>query len=203
MNALAAAPLVLASASRARALLLRQAGLEVIADPAAIDEARIKASCQAEARGPAACAVMLAEAKATRVAERHAGTLVIGADQLLVCGAEWFDKPSDRAAARRQLQRLAGQRHELVTAATVCRDRAVLWRHVERPALTMRRFDERFLDAYLAAAGDSVLGAVGAYELEGLGVQLFERIEGDYFSILGLPLLPLLGFLRQAGAVAA
>lgn len=203
MNALAAAPLVLASASRARALLLRQAGLEVIADPAAIDEARIKASCQAEARDPADCASMLAEAKATRVAERHAGTLVIGADQLLVCGAEWFDKPSDRAAARRQLQRLAGQRHELVTAATVCRDRAVLWRHVERPALTMRRFDERFLDAYLAAAGDSVLGAVGAYELEGLGVQLFERIEGDYFSILGLPLLPLLGFLRQAGAVAA
>jgi septum formation protein len=203
MSALAAAPLVLASASRARALLLRQAGLEVITDPAGIDEAKIKASCQAAARDPADCATMLAEAKAARVAERHAGKLVIGADQLLVCGAAWFDKPGDHAGARRQLQCLAGKRHELVTAATVCRDRTVLWRHVERPALTMRRFDERFLDAYLAAAGDGVLGAVGAYELEGLGVQLFERIEGDYFSILGLPLLPLLGFLRQAGAVTA
>lgn len=201
MSVLAAAPVILASSSRARSRLLRQAGLAVTVDPAGIDEAAVKEACRAEGRDAAACALALAEAKAARVASRHAGMLVIGADQLLVCGEEWFDKPGDREAARRQLSRLSGRRHELVTAVAVCRDGLVLWRRVERPALVMRAFGKRFLDAYLAAAGDAVLAAVGAYEMEGLGVQLFDSVEGDYFSILGLPLLPLLAFLRSAGAV--
>ena len=203
MTRLAAAPLVLASASRARAALLEQAGLTVARDAAALDEAAVKLRSRREGQDAAGCATRLAEEKALRVAERHPAALVIGGDQLLVLGDQWFDKPADRAAARSQLLRLRGARHELVTAAVVCRDGVVLWRHVERPALLMRTFSESFLDAYLAAAGDRILAAVGAYEIEGLGAQLFERVEGDYFSVLGLPLLPLLGFLRSAGALAA
>ena len=199
----AVAPLVLASASRARAVLLEQAGLMVTRDAAALDEAAVKARCRRAGQDAAGCATRLAEEKALCVAERHPGALVIGGDQLLVMGEHWFDKPADRAAARSQLLSLRGTRHELVTAAVVCRDGVVLWRHVERPALRMRAFSESFLDAYLAASGDGILAAVGAYEIEGLGAQLFERIEGDYCSILGLPLLPLLGFLRGAGALAA
>ena len=195
--------LVLASASRIRALLLERAGLAVSRDPAGIDEAEIKSSFRDAGRDVAGCAMALAEAKAAHVAPRHPGALVLGADQLLVCGDDWLDKPADLAAARGQLQRLRGQRHELVTAVALRRDDRVVWRRIERPALLMRDFSDAFLEAYLAAAGDSVLGAVGAYQLEASGIQLFARIEGDYFSILGLPLLPLLDFLRGAGALAA
>jgi septum formation protein len=200
----AAAPrLVLASASAARLALLRGAGLAVEAQPAHIDEAEIKAAAQADGASPDETALLLAELKAARIARREPDALVIAADQLLVCGDDWFDKPPTLDAARDQLRALRGRTHMLVTAVVCQRGEARIWHHVARPSLAMRDFSDGFLDAYLAAEGDALTASVGAYRLEGMGVQLFERIEGDYFSILGLPLLPLLGFLRQHGALTA
>jgi septum formation protein len=196
MSFLAARPVVLASASAARAALLLQAGLDVMRDPANIDEAEVKASFRRERLGAAGCAGALAEAKASSVSSRHRGAVVIGADQLLVCGERWFDKPSSLAQAREQLLVLRGREHELVTAVCVLRDGAMAWHFVDRPRLVMRSFSDAFLEAYLAATGGDLLSSVGAYRLEGPGAQLFARIDGDYFSILGLPLLPLLDFLR-------
>jgi septum formation protein len=181
--------------------LLARAGIVVQRDPAGIDEAEVKRSFRREGLDAASCAQALAAAKATRITQRHEGALVIGADQLLDCAGTWLDKPRDSADARAQLVALRGKQHELATAVVVARNGAVLWQHVERPRLTMRRFSDRFLDDYLSAEGDDALAVVGAYRLEGLGVQLFARIEGDYFSILGLPLLPLLDFLRGHGVV--
>jgi septum formation protein len=195
-----AAP-VLASASPIRAELLRRAGVDIVVDTAAIDEAEIKAAFRGERREAAECATALAEAKAARVARRHPGALVVGADQMLVCDGHWFDKPADVLEARAHLLALRGRRHELVSAVCVVRGTTRLWHFVDRPALTMRSFSDSFLDDYLAAAGDAVLGSVGAYRLEGEGIQLFSRIEGDYFAILGLPLLPLLEFLRGHGVI--
>ncbi len=195
-------PLVLASASSARAELLRRAGLSFAVMPAAIDEAEIKATFRAERLAVAECANALAEAKALRVARRHLDSLVIGADQLLVCEGAWFDKPADRAAARAQLQSLRGKSHELLSAVCIVRGSERLWHFVGRSTLTMRPFSDEFLEDYLAVAGDDILGAVGAYRLEAIGIQLFSRIEGEYFAILGLPLLPLLDFLRGHGVVA-
>jgi septum formation protein len=203
MSSVAAGPpLILASSSPVRAELLRNAGLAFRVEPAAIDEGEIKAAFHAERRAAADCANALAEAKAMRVARRHSGSLVIGADQLLICEGSWFDKPGDRAAARAQLLALRGKRHELVSAVCVVRDGETLWHFVDRSALTMRNFSDEFLEDYLNAAGADILGSVGAYHLEGLGVQLFARIEGGHFAILGLPLLPLLDFLRDHGVVA-
>jgi septum formation protein len=195
--------LVLASSSAARARMLAAAGIDALIDAASVDEARSKAECRASGRAAGDCVLLLAEAKARDVAARHPGALVLGADQMLEYDGLWFDKPHDMSEARAQLQALNGQRHELVTAAVVIRDGAVVWRAVERSVLTMRRFSEAFLDRYLLAMGNRVLATVGGYELEGLGAQLMARIEGDYFAILGLPLLPLLGFLRDQGALAA
>ncbi len=169
--------------------------------PAAIDEAEIKATFRAERLAAAECANALAEAKALRVARRHPGSLVIGADQMLVCEGAWLDKPGDHTAARMQLQALRGKSHELLSAVCVVRGGERLWHYVDRSTLTMRAFSDDFLEGYLAAAGVDILGAVGAYRLEGLGVQLFSRIEGGYFAILGLPLLPLLDFLRGHGVI--
>ena len=200
----AAAPrLVLASASAARLALLRGAGLAVEAQPAHIDEAEIKAAAQADGASPDEAALLLAELKAARIARREPDALVVAADQLLVCGDDWFDKPPTLDAARDQLRALRGRTHMLVTAVLCQRGEARIWHHVARPSLAMRDFSDGFLDAYLAAEGDALTASVGAYRLEGMGVQLFERIEGDYFSILGLPLLPLLGFLRQHRALTA
>jgi len=201
MPRLAAHPVVLASASTARAALLAAAGLDLCADPAGIDEDALKSRLRAEGAEAGQATLALAEAKALRVAARREGTLAIGADQMLVLGRRWFDKPKSVAEAREHLLALRGRRHELVTAVCVARADAVLWRHVERPSLVMREFSEAFLDAYLATLGDDVLTTVGAYRLEGPGVQLMARIEGDYFSILGLPLLALLDFLRSHGVV--
>lgn len=195
--------LVLASASAARAKLLAEAGIEVLVDPASIDEAPIKAEARRNHRDASECAQLLAETKAMSIAPRHPGGLILGADQMLECDAQWFDKPADIDDARHQLQALNGRQHALVSAVTVVRDGKVLWRAVDRSLLTMRHFSEVFLEHYLSVMGKRVLATVGGYELEGLGAQLMTRIEGDYFAILGLPLLPLLEFLRREGVVAS
>lgn len=192
---------VLASASRTRAAMLEQAGVPVIGQPAAVDEDEVKRSCRAEGLPVEAVAEALAELKAMRVTRRHPGALVIGADQMLECEGDWFDKPVDRAAARDQLLRLRGRTHRLVSCAVVVRDGERLWHQVQSARLTVRPFTEAFLDDYLDRAGDRVLGSVGAYQIEGLGAQLFSRVEGDWFTILGMPLLPLLGFLRTHGVL--
>jgi len=196
-------PVVLASASAIRATLLRQAGIPVEIAPAHIDESALKHAMRAERASAADCAAALAALKAQRVSSRHAGALVIGADQMLECDDVWFDKPADRAQAAATLRALRGKTHELLAAVTVMRDGAQLWQHVGHARLTMRSFSDDFVEAYLDALGAAALQSVGAYQLEGLGVQLFSHIDGDHFTILGLPLLPLLDFLRQHGVVPA
>lgn len=191
--------LILASASTARAALLEAAGVGFTIEPASIDEAAVKREHRAAGRDAAVCAMALAEAKARAIAKRHPEALVLGADQILVAGGDWFDKPGDRGAAMTQLRRLRGRDHVLATAACVFRADTRLWHAVATPKLTMRRFGEAFLADYIAAEGEAALGSVGAYRVEGRGVQLFARIEGDHYAILGLPLLELLEFLRGRG----
>lgn len=193
--------LVLASQSAARAAVLQAAGLRFEQRPARVDEAAVKAAMRGEGADAADCALMLAGLKAARI--RADDALVIGSDQLLVCEDAWFDKPPDLPAARSQLQRLRGRPHELVTAVTCYCEGREVWRHLARPKLSMRRFSDTFLDAYLAEERDAVLSSVGCYRLEGLGMQLFDAIEGEHAAILGLPLLALLGFLRQHGVLTA
>jgi septum formation protein len=164
-----------------------------------VDETAIKGTCAARAMTPDETALVLANAKAAAVVAP--GALVIGADQLLVLDGVSFDKPEDMADARQHLMNLRGKTHRLHTAVVFMRDGETLWHHVARPALTMRSFSESFLDDYLASEGEAILACVGAYRLEGAGIHLFERIEGDYSAILGLPLLPLLGSLRALGIV--
>jgi len=201
MSAEGAPALWLASASPARADLLRAAGVAVTIEPARIDEDEVKAAMRAEQAPAEAVAEALAETKAMRVSRRHLGALVVGADQMLVLGERWFDKPRDADEARGHLQALRGRQHTLVSAVCVVRDGQRLWHHLAYARLWMRPFSDGFLDAYLRQAGDDMLQSVGAYRLEGVGVQLFERIEGDFSTILGLPLLPLLDFLREHGVV--
>jgi septum formation protein len=193
---------VLASSSRTRAALLEQAGIKVTRDPARIDETEVKAFNRRKGAEAGVCAMALAEAKALTVAARHPKMLVIGADQILNCNGTWLDKPRGKADARQQLTMLRGQSHELATAVCVARDTNVMWHDLQRPRLTMRNFGDTFLDAYVEGLSRDDLDAVGAYRLEGPGVQLFERIVGDYFAILGLPLVPLLQFLRGQGELA-
>ena len=192
--------LVLASGSTARAALLQAAGLRFAVQPAAVDEATVKASCRAEGLDAGDAALTLAELKAARV--RDPDALVIGADQILVCEGQWFDKPADAAAARTQLQALRGRTHVLETAMVCQRGGRTVWHHLASPRLVMRVVSDAVLEAYLAAEGNALLSCVGAYRLEGLGVHLFDRVEGEHAAILGLPLLPLLGFLRQHGVLA-
>jgi septum formation protein len=196
----AATPLVLASGSAVRRTLLEAAGIPVEARPARIDERAIEASAPSD--DPFAVAALLAREKALRVATELPGRLVVGADQTLTLGNRRFDKPADRAAARAQLQALAGRVHELHSAVAVARGRDVVFEHVGVARLTVRPLSDDFLDRYLDAAGAAVTASVGAYQVEALGVQLFERIDGDHFTILGLPLLPLLAYLRAEGSLA-
>jgi septum formation protein len=182
--------------------MLEGAGLAFEVEIPRVDEAAAKASLRAEGLKPREQADALAELKALSVSRRRPG-FVIGADQMLAIEGETLDKPNDAGEARQHLLRLRGRTHELITAAVVAREGAVVWRHIETPKLKMRGFSDAFLEDYLAQAGDEVLRSVGAYQLEGLGAQLFERVEGDYFSVLGLPLLPLLAFLREHGITRA
>ncbi len=194
---------VLASRSAARARLLAAAGVDAEILPADIDEAALREALAAAQVATEDAAVALAEMKARRVAPSIPGeAIVLGCDQLLDSDGEWLDKPADRAAAARQLRRLRGKTHVLATAVVAFRGGARVWHHVATPRLRLRAFSDAFLDAYLERAGPEVLGSVGAYQLEGLGAQLLASVEGDHFAVQGLPLLPVLGFLREQGVLA-
>jgi septum formation protein len=194
------APLILASQSKSRQVLLKAAGVPFDAIAADIDERGIQAGFGL--KDPAAIAALLAKSKALHVAAGNAGRAVVGADQTLALNDRLFNKPAGRAQAASQLRELAGKTHELHSAIAVVRDEKILFEHVSVARMTMRPMNEKAIERYLDAAGDAVTSSVGAYQLEGLGVHLFERIEGDHFTILGLPLLPLLGSLRKLGLVA-
>ncbi len=193
--------LVLASASRARAAVLQQAGLAIEQMPAAVDEEEVKHALRAEGSPAAHVAETLADLKAQHVSRRARGAFVIGADQMLECNGVWFDKPADMDHARAHLMALRGVTHELITAVAVVRDGARLWRHVATARLTMRPFSDAFIERYLDDVGEAACQSVGAYQLEGRGAQLFSKVDGDFFTILGLPLFPLLDFLRGHGIV--
>jgi septum formation protein len=197
---LAPAPLVIASKSAVRRAVLEAAGIPLEVRPANIDERGIEA--RSSAAGPGEVAALLAREKACAIAAVMPGRLVLGADQTLALGQRRFSKPLDRAAAREQLQALRGRTHELHSAVAVVRDTEVLYDRVEVARLTMRAFTDDFLDRYVDTAGSAVAASVGAYQLERAGIHLFSRIEGDHFTVLGLPLLPLLEFLRNQGFVA-
>lgn len=195
-------PLVLASSSPSRAAILKAAGLAFTAIPARIDETALIESLQAEGARPRDIADALAEAKTLKVAASvPAPGLVIGADQLLVCEGRIFEKPRDRAEAVAHLSFLQGKTHELIGGICGATGGAIIWRHVSVARLTLRAMDVGAIEDYLTAAGPEVLGSVGCYHLEGLGVHLMSRIDGDYTSILGLPILPVLDFLRAQGAL--
>jgi septum formation protein len=186
---------ILASGSASRRALLAASGVAADAVAPSVDEESFRNALRAENVSVRDQAMQLAELKAVRVSQSRAG-LVIGGDQMLALGNEAFDKPRDLAEARSHLARLSGKSHTLETAIVVCEEGRPVWRHLARPKLTMRPLSPEFIDTYVNACGDSLLSTVGAYQLEGLGAQLFSQIEGDYFSILGLPLLPLLDYLR-------
>ncbi|MEA2887959.1 MAG: nucleoside triphosphate pyrophosphatase [Bradyrhizobium sp.] len=192
-----AKPLILASQSPARQALLANAGIPFEAIPAEIDERAIQ--CASGLSSPSQVAALLAREKAVSVSLRHPDQFVVGADQTLILGERLFSKPASRAQAAAQLRDLAGQTHELHSAAALARDSEILFEDVSIARMTMRPLDDAAISAYLDAAGEAVTTSVGAYQLEGVGVHLFERIEGDHFTILGLPLLPLLKFLRSQG----
>ena len=187
-------PLILASQSRARQALLANAGISFEAVAAEIDERAVRQASSLSAPGD--IAALLARAKALSVSTRRPGNFVIGADQTLALGTRLFTKPNSRAQAAEQLRTLAGRSHQLHSAVAVVRDGKILFESADIARMTMRRLGEAEIEAYLNEAGAAVTSSVGAYQLEGLGVHLFERVEGDHFTILGLPLLPLLAFLR-------
>jgi septum formation protein len=192
-------PLVLASKSAPRRAMLEAAGIPIEVRPADIDERAVERAAVVNAADEVAA--LLAREKARAVSNGMPGRLVLGADQTLVLGEQRFDKPSDVAAARVQLRALAGKTHELHSAIAFVRDGEVLTETVQVARMTMRAFSEAFLDAYLDAAGPVVTASVGAYQLERYGVHLFERVEADHFTILGLPLLAALDFLRREGSL--
>ncbi|MBI2256175.1 MAG: Maf-like protein [Proteobacteria bacterium] len=197
------AALILASGSSARAKMLRDAGVALEIEKPAVDEDELKASYRADGADVIDTAIALAEMKALAVSRKHSGRYVLGADQMLECEGIWFDKPADVAAARAQLKALRGRRHHLVSAAVLVKDGERLWHHVDRAELTMRDLSDEFLEWYLALAGEAVTSSVGAYHLEGLGAQLMTRVRGDFFTVLGLPLLPVLAILRTHGMLHA
>lgn len=198
---LEAEPLLLASKSAIRAEILRGAGLPVETRPAGIDERGVEAGLPEDRRDPAAVATALAAAKAVEASGRAPGRLVLGADQTLSLGGERFTKPSSQAEARTQLSRLSGRTHSLFSGVALARDGGLLWSAVDEARLTMRPLSQDFVEAYLDAAGDAPLASVGGYQFEGLGSHLFSSVDGDFRTVLGLPLLPVLEALRSLGAV--
>lgn len=191
--------IVLASGSATRQSMLESAGVDFQVQVLPVDEDGIKAAMAQETDNPARVAETLAEMKAQRVSAKNPGALVVGADQMLDCDGTWFDKPASRDDAARQLRQLRAKTHRLTSSAVAVRDGRRVWHHTDQARLTMRQFSDAFLDDYLNRAGDKVLSSVGAYQLEGLGAQLFMMVDGDHFTILGLPLLPLLDYLRENG----
>jgi septum formation protein len=195
-------PIVLASGSVTRRVMLESAGLAVIVDRPDVDEDTAKRNCRARGLSAAETAEMLAGAKAGQVVARHPGYITLGADQMLECDGDWLDKPSDRTAAARQIGQLSGRTHSLISAVVAMRGATVIWRTVDRAELTMRPLSSAFIESYLDRVGDQVFSSVGGYQIEGPGIQLFSEIRGDHFTILGMPLLPLLAFLRGEGIIA-
>ena len=193
--------LILASGSPFRLAMLKNAGIDVEAVPAKVDERALEAPLKNSGTSPEDVAAILAEAKATEVSGRLAGALVLGCDQTLSLGDEVFHKPANMEGARRHLLALSGKTHQLNSAAVLVRDGSVLWRHVGIANLTMRKLDPAFIGRHLARVGAKALSSVGAYQIEGEGIQLFEKVDGDHFTIVGLPLLPLLAELRSLGAI--
>ena len=193
--------LVLASQSATRMRLLKAAGIAFTAVAPSVDERAIEAPLVLRGASPAEIAVALADAKAIDVSESEKDALVIGADQTLDCDGERWTKPPSLAVAHQQLARLCGRTHRLHTAVAVARNGRVSWRYRDSASLTMRTLSAAAIDAYLGEVGDAARTSVGAYQVEGPGIRLFERIDGDYFTILGLPLLPLLLYLRGEGAI--
>lgn len=194
------APLILASQSKTRRMLLVGAGVPVEVHPADLDERALEAAAQSQSAG--AVAALLAREKAIAVERQHQGCLILGADQTLAFGVERLAKPESQDAARKQLRALRGRTHELHSAIAFVQHGLVQFEYVGVARLAMRSFSDEFLERYLAAVGDGITASVGAYQLEGLGMQLFERVDGDYFTVLGLPLLQALDFLRRTGCLA-
>jgi septum formation protein len=191
--------LILASGSRCRQVMLKAAGVDFTVQPADLDERALSVMLLAQGAEARIVALRLAEEKALAVARQNPADLVLGADSVLAFGQELISKSPDLPSLRAQLRKLSGKTHELISAAALARDGQVIWRHVERARMTMRALSDAFLDDYLAREGDVLLGSVGGYHFEGLGPQLFDTAEGDYFAILGLPLLPVLKELRAQG----
>jgi septum formation protein len=195
--------LILASGSASRKALLTAAGVAFTADPADLDEEALMADLKARGADAAAVAGELAGQKAIAVSRRHPGKTVLGGDSVIAFGGEYLSKCASLAVARALLARLSGRSHLLVSAAALARDGALLWTHASPCQMTMRDLSPGFLDDYLAAEGAAILSSVGCYHYEGRGAQLFARVEGDYFSVLGLPLLPVLTQLRKEGLLAS
>ena len=194
-------PLILASSSPFRRMLMENAGLHFQAIAADIDERAIEAPPERDGAGPDAVALVLAKAKAKEVSDRYTGSLVIGSDQTMSLGSQVFHKPKTMADAENHLRTLSGQTHRLNSAIALARNGDIIWEHVSHADLTMRELPADFIHRHLTRVGEKALSSVGAYQLEGEGIQLFSKIEGDYFTIVGLPMLPLLQQLRELGAI--
>ena len=192
---------VLASGSAARRHMLENAGIEIVVDPASVDEETVKDALRADGAPVQDVAETLAELKATTVSRRHPSALVLGADQMLDCDGRWLNKPESPDDAAETLRTLRGRTHELISAAVLVRDGTRIWHAIDRVSLEMRHLSEDFIDSYLHHMGKDAMQSVGAYQLEGLGAQLFTRVQGDFFTVLGLPLLPLLAQLRRLGEI--